>query len=40
MREKYQEILMKVIYFQAQDVITWSDDVADDPFKPEDDTWY
>ena len=40
MKENYQEIMMEVIFFQAQDVITFSDDVKEDPFEPGDGTWY
>ena len=41
MKKLYQDIEMEVISFQAQDVITWSEDAKDDPFAPKDEsTWY
>ena len=40
MKEKYQEINVEVILFQVKDVITFSEDVVDDPFKPEGSDWY
>ena len=41
MKKLYQDINMEVIFFQAQDIITWSEDVVEDPFAPNDEsTWY
>ena len=40
MKEKYQEINVEVILFQVKDVITFSEGVVDDPFKPEGSDWY
>ena len=40
MKEKYQEISVEVIFFQTKDVITFSEDVVEDPFKPVGSDWY